>query len=98
MLPGLSGPENREVKACRWESQDKNLQHSGNQRGTWNGCRGVQEALFRLGTGVVCGGRFGELHTEYTAGRQRRGAIESIVVRITSMGRTERIKRRVGNR
>jgi hypothetical protein len=54
MLSGLGGPENREVKACRWESKDKILQHSGNQRGTWNGCRGVQEALFRLGTGVVC--------------------------------------------
>lgn len=97
------GPENREVKACRWDSENAPMKAYSTQvkqritqvmrvqSRSLVRVSGDQEALSR------CWDR-GSMLTEDAVGRHRRGAIESSVVRITSMCRTVRLNGRVGNR
>jgi hypothetical protein len=97
-----NGLEIREVKARWWDSVYVPGKSSGTQvkrpvHENWTGARsrslvrvsGDQEALFRRWDR-------GSMHTEDAAGRHRREAIESSVVRITSMCRTARLNRRAG--
>jgi hypothetical protein len=98
-----NGPEIREVKARWLDSKDASRKANGTQvkrpiHENWIGARsrnlarvsGDQEALFRRWNR-------GSIHTEDAVGRHRREAIESSVVRITSMCRTARLIRRDGN-